>query len=277
MRPFPPEVLHDPIEPGPYRMAMGLTIVPEAAWFEVDALYPTETAEKSRLLTERHADVVALTPGSEAARREALAMVLANLRTHHPDLLTETDADPLEQAARLVQEDMCLIQDAVFTAGVVCFPSRWRLRDKIGKPLAEVHGPVPVYAERLANPVDRFMHHLKPDRIAMRFNWSVLDDPELFQPAGKWRSDRNDAITAENAGDTLFVRVERQTLRLLPVSGAILFGIRVHVYPLWRFAASAARVAAAVRALPEAIARYKSLPSIQAPLLAWLDRQGQAS
>ena len=277
MRSFAPEVLHDPIEPGPYRMAMGLTTVPEAAWFEIDALYPAEIGEKRQLLAAHHADVVAFTPGSEAARHEALAMVLANLRTWHPDLLAETDADPLEQAARLVQEDLCLIQDAAFTAGVVCFPSRWRLRDKIGKPLAEVHGPVPVYAERLANPVDRFMHHLKPDRIAMRFNWSVLDDPELFQPAGKWRSDRNDAITAENAGDTLFVRVERQTLRLLPVSGAILFGIRVHVYPLWRFAASAARVAAAVRALPEAIARYKSLPSIQAPLLAWLDRQGQAS
>ena len=151
------------------------------------------------------------------------------------------------------------------------------MRDKIGKPLAEVHGPVPVYAERLANPVDRFMRHLKPDRIAMRLNWSILDDSALFQPEGKWRSERNDAITADNAGDTLFVRVERQTLRLLPVSGAVLFGIRVHVYPLRRFAISAARVAAAVRALPDAIVRYKSLPAIQAPLLAWLDRQGQAS
>ena len=258
-------------------MAMGLTTVPEAAWFEVDALYPQEIAEKRRLLAERQAEVVAFDEGSEAARHEALAMVRGNLRAYRPDLLAETDADPLEQAARLVQEDLCLIQDAVFTAGVVCFPSRWRLRDKIGKPLAEVHGPVPVYADKLARPVDRFMQHLKPDRIAMRLNWSIVDDPALFQPEGKWRSERNDAVTAENAGDTLFVRVERQSLRLLPVSGAVLFGIRVHVYPLHRFAASAARVAAAVRALPDAIARYKSLPAIQAPLLAWLDRQGPQS
>jgi len=277
VRPFPPEFLHDPIEPGPYRMAMGLTTVPEPAWFEIDALYPQEIAEKRRLLAERHADVVAFAEGSEAARLEALAMVRRNLRAYHPNLPSEAAGDPLEQAARLVQEDLCLIQDAVFTAGVVCFPSRWRLRDKIGKPLAEVHGPVPVYPDRLARPVDRFMHHLKPDRIAMRLNWSIVDDPALFQPEGKWRGEHNDAVTAENAGDTLFVRVERQTLRLLPVSGAVLFGIRVHVYPLHRFAASAARVAAAVRALPDAIARYKSLPAIQAPLLAWLDRQGPLS
>ena len=38
----------------------------------------------------------------------------------------------------------------VFTAGVLCFPSRWRLMEKIGKPLSAVHGPVPLYADRLA-------------------------------------------------------------------------------------------------------------------------------
>ena len=168
MRPLPEEVLHDPIEAGPYRMAMGLTAVPDAEWFEVDALYPAEIAEKRRLLAERHAEVVAFGPGSESAREEAHAMILANLRTWHPDLRLEADADPLERAARLVQEDLCLIQEAVFIAGVVCFPSRWRLREKIGRPLAEVHGPVPLYADRLARPVDRFMRHLQPDRIVVR-------------------------------------------------------------------------------------------------------------
>ena len=47
-------------------------------------------------------------------------------------------------------------------------PSRWRLHEKLGKPLALVHGPVPFYGERLATPVDRFMARGKPGQIASR-------------------------------------------------------------------------------------------------------------
>jgi hypothetical protein len=39
-------------------------------------------------------------------------------------------------------------------------------------------------------------------------------------------------VTPENAGEALFVRSERQTLRRLPETGAILFTIGVHVAPL---------------------------------------------
>ena len=137
-----------------------------------------------------------------------------------------------------------------------------------------MHGPVPFYAERLATPVDRFMAKVKPGHIASRLNWSVLDDPAMFQPTGKWREQRNTAITPDNAGDRLYLRVERQTLRRLPQSGAILFGIRVHSYPLARAIttpAAASRLAEAVRALPEATVHYKSLKVFGPALLAWLD------
>lgn len=302
MRPLPEQVLHDPVEAGPYRMPMGLITIPEGAWFEIDALYPSEMAEKRLLLRNRYDEVFAAQPGSDAARVEALVMISVNLTAHHPDWFTQEGAilrnqltgeawdmgapehDPLELASRLVQEDLCLIQNGpegpVFTAGSLCFPSRWRLNEKIGCPLAAVHGPVPLYAGRLAGPVDRFMRHLRPDRIASRLNWSILDDPALFQPGGKWRDDINDTVTPANAGQTLFLRVERQTLRLLPGSTAVLFGIRVHVYPLRRAidgAAAAQRMAAAVRALPEAIARYKSLPSFRTALLGWLDGQARTN
>ncbi len=293
MRPLPAEIVHDPIETGPYRMAMGLTIVAAREWFEIDTLYPAELAEKSRLLAERHAEVFAALPGSEAASDEALSLIADHLCREHPDwfvrngdILTNRltnearnlrDGHPLEQAGRMVQEDLCLIQNRpegpVFTAALLCFPSRWRLKDKIGRPLADVHAPVPLYADRLATPVDRFMRHLRPGRIAGRLNWSVVADPALFQPTGKFVADRNASITADNAADRLFLRVERQTLRRLPVSDAILFGIRVHVYPLRRVASP--RLADAVRALPADIARYKSLPAFREALLAWLATTGE--
>jgi hypothetical protein len=296
MVPLPPEAVHLSFEPGRFRMALGLFAVPDSAWFEIDALYPDEMRQRRCLLAEQHADVFATTLESDAARQEALVMIVANLATHHPAWFTrdghtlhnhltgeawqipDPGCDPLECAGRLVQEDLCLIQTAdqtpVFTAGVLCFPSRWRLLEKIGKPLAAVHGPVPFYADRLARAVDRFMRQVKPGHIASRLNWSVLDNPALFQPTGKWRQAEDPAITAINAGDRLFLRVERQTLRRLPRSGAIVFGIRVHSYPLRGIVTGpvlAGRLASAVRALPSDVMHYKSMLPFQAALLAWLD------
>lgn len=296
MRGLPEQAVHLPFEPGPYRMAMDLVAVPEAAWFEIDQHYLPEMAEKQRLLTAARDDVFAATPASDAARGEALALIVAALTLHHPDWFSRDGAvlrnhltgetwdipsvDPLELAGRLVQEDLCLIQNSedgpVFTAATLCFPSRWRLLDKIGKPLSAVHGPVPFYADRLARPVDRFMRHLRPGHIASRLNWSLLDDPALFQPGGKWRVDGGTDITVENAGSRVFLRVERQTLRRLPTSGAVLFGIRVHVYPLDRVIERpdrAASLAEAVRALPAEIQHYKSLLPFREALLGWLEVQ----
>ena len=50
MTPLPPETIHLPFEAGPYRMAMGLVAVPESEWFQIDAKYPSELAERQRLL-----------------------------------------------------------------------------------------------------------------------------------------------------------------------------------------------------------------------------------
>jgi hypothetical protein len=275
-------------------MAMDLVSVPEADWFEFDELYLPEMAEKRRLLTSSYDEVFAATPVSDAARAEALELIVTALTTHHPDWFSRDGAelrnhltgeawkpgslDPLDLAGRLVQEDLCLIQNdnagPVFTAASLCFPSRWRLLDKVGKPLSAVHGPVPFYADRLAAPVDRFMRHLKAGHIASRLNWSLLDDPALFQPGGKWRVDRASDITVTNAGSRIFLRVERQTLRRLPETGAVLFGIRVHVYPLDKVIDSsdrAATLAEAVRALPAEVQHYKSLLPFRAALLAWLE------
>lgn len=296
---LPAEVVHLPFEDGPFRMAMGLLACPEAEWFELDDRYPAEMAERRDLLATRHAEVFAACPGSEAARAEVLALVAGHLPRHHPhwfrrdgarlhNLLTgerwdlaAPGCDPLELAGRLVQDDLCLIRPdpagPVLEAAVLCAPSRWRLAEKIGRPLLAVHGPVPLYAERLGAPVDRFMQHLKPGRIALRMNWSVVDSPALFQPGGKHRTQRDTGITAANAGERLHLRTERQTFRRLPQAGSVLFGIRVHSTPLARIAGipgAAARLAAAVRALPEPMQVYKSLPVYRDALLDYLDTAG---
>jgi len=297
---LPSEAIYLPFETGPYRMAMGLTTVSDNAWFEIDECYVDEMEQRRRLLAERHKDVFGSLEASDAARAETLREVAANLTRHASQwfardgvllrnaLTGETwniaapPCDPLELAGRLVQEDLCVIQQSdqgpIFTAALLCFPSRWRLHEKLGNPLVAVHGPVPFYAERLATPVDRFMAKVRSGHIASRLNWSVLDDPAMFQPAGRWREQQNTAVTPDNAGERLYLRVERQTLRRLPQSGAILFGIRVHCYALERAIvspAAALRLAEAVRGLPEATMHYKSLNAYGPALLAWLDARSR--
>lgn len=292
---LPREKIHLPFDAEPYRMAMGLTAHAPSELIELDDRYPAEMGERRRLLAAHRDEVLIAAPGSEAAGREMLSHLAIYLPARFPEIfartpgalvnrmtdetLTLADHDPLELAGRLVQEDLCLIDptDAgpILMAGVVCFPSRWRLAEKIGKPLPSVHEHVPLYAERLARPVDRFMAYVKPGKLAVRLNWSIMDDPALFQLAGKFRGEHNAAITPDNASEGLFLRVERQSLSLLPDSGYVLFGIRVHVYKLARVVAQpaiAARLAAAVRELPEEMARYKSLLPFRDALLTHLDR-----
>jgi hypothetical protein len=296
---LPAQAMHLPFEDGPFRMAMGLVACPPGDWFELDACYPAELAERRALLADRRAEVFAACPGSDAARAEVLATVADHLAAHHPGwfrragahlenlltgerwILDQPSPDPLEIAGLLVQEDLCVIRPTadgpVLDAAVLCAPSRWRLAEKIGRVLLDVHAPVPFYADRLGSAVDRFMRSLKPGRIALRMNWSVVDDPALFQPTGKFRGARDPSITAANAGARLYLRTERQTFRLLERSGSVLFGIRVHSHPVARVAALpgvAPRLAAAIRALPEPMQRYKSLPAYGAALLEYLDAAG---
>jgi hypothetical protein len=85
----------------------------------------------------------------------------------------------------------------------------------------------------------------------------------------------NAAITADTARDLVFLRIERQTLRRLPDSGAICFGIRIYQNPLRDLEAepqTAGRLAEAVRQLPERVLAYKSVNVFKRPVLDYLDR-----
>jgi hypothetical protein len=283
-------------------MALGLTSVPEAEWLEIDDRYGDQMALRRRLLADRRGEVLASTAGSAAAERELLDTLGTHLTTWFPDWFSRVgdvlhnrldgrrwtiagDGEaPLAIVGQLVQEDFCLLAQEAdglrLIAAVLCFPSRWRLGDKIGQLLAPIHGPVPGYQERLARPVDRFLSQLRQTRLAARLNWSVIDDPALFQPTGHGRVDGASDITVANAGERLVLRVERQSFRRLPHSGAIVFGIRIHVTKLAAVVAAgpdeAARLAGAVRALPPEMARYKSLAPFRAALLGYLDARNAA-
>jgi dimethylamine monooxygenase subunit A len=278
-----PRKLHLPYEAAPFRMALGVTALREPDWIEIDDAALVQIAERRRLLAGHRAEVLAALPGTEPLCIELRELIEAHLRAYHPGWIVparDENDHPLAAIGHQVAEDFCLLEVGPegprLVAALLCFPSRWRLADKIGRPMLAIHKPVPTYAETLGRPVDRFLGALKPGRLAMRLNWSIHEEPTLFQPGGHEREEHDASITAENAGDRLWLRVERQTFRLLPVNGTIVFGIRSHVTPLGEVTAlpgEAARLAAAVRGIPPELERYKSLRPFRGALLDYLDRQ----
>jgi dimethylamine monooxygenase subunit A len=254
---------------GPPWLTMGLARVPETEWLLVDDQRPAELAERGRLLAERHDEVFAALPGTEAAGAEVLGLVTGWLAARGHDASPLAGVHPLEAAGRLVQEDLVLMverdDDCHLDAACLCFPSHWRLADKLGRPTSAVHRPVPGYEEELAARVDRFLARLRPGVVTARRNWSVHPSAALFAPVPPPHA----------AGADLWLRSERQTLRRLSSSGAVLFTIRVQQTPfasLFDRPDVAGRLAARLRAQPSAFTGYQGLAPSLTEVLAGLDQ-----
>jgi hypothetical protein len=86
------------------------------------------------------------------------------------------------------------------------------------------------YDSELSDRVDRLHDRLTVDRPVWRRNWFVSPTDELHLPA----EPQGLVIPSEIGpdGTPMWIRSERQTLRLLPRTGAILFTSRVQLAPL---------------------------------------------
>lgn len=222
------------------RLKMGLAKLEEADWLQPS---PDLTARCAAFAA--HPEAVSVTPQAEAAGEELAAML--------------GTTGGLAGAAQSVWEDMCLLSRAEdedtyrLIGAAVAFPSDWEPASKIGLPLIALHKPIHGYAEQLASGVDAFMAKLTAGPIYGRCNWFIAPVPDLRWSDPRPASEAFAHVTAANAGETLFVRCERQTLRRLPQSQAILFTIGIYVEPLAALPAEQiAWLAAALAAQPEA-------------------------
>ncbi|MGA7833893.1 MAG: DUF3445 domain-containing protein [Acidimicrobiales bacterium] len=216
-----------PIDPRGFRLAMGMRPLNLATWLELDERRDDELELKDELLSSSYDVVVATEPEGDAASHELLDEVKSFLVAYHPLVSTATDSSehPIVQASRLAQEDFCVLvrEDAWrLRAACVCFPSRWDLARKIGTTLDDIHSPIPGYDEALSTPTNSFFDRLRPERSYWRLNWTLLDRPDLYQPHVPRGSPSGELAD-------WFFRVERQTLRQLPRTSAIVFTIHTYV------------------------------------------------
>jgi hypothetical protein len=260
----------------PEAFKIGLAPIPVSAWFEDSDHDPWP--RKAHLLETCPSLVWGETPGSLSAQEEALEMIAA-WTGRRPGLSTTTA--PLLRAAALVEDDLCLMERRdgpwILTAASLFSGSFFTPAAAVGLALGALHQPVPGFDAGFLTLVARIFDHLAPDLVLQRRNWSLVASGDLSLPDLALVRRRIQDLAVDDAPTALFIRSERQTIRRLPQSGAILFTIRI-----WREAfgevlsrtdrrlAFASAFRAALDAPDGAVSRYKGL-ALYAPLvLPWL-------
>jgi len=253
--------IHTPYDGSSKLFQIGLKQLDPANWIEIDDSFDFQLAEKRRIHAEHGAEVFVAEDGTEDAQAEVLALIRAHLPARFPERYQVEDGNltvaghpeldsletqgmpPLKHASLLVQEDLIVMRRGEngwrLAAGALCFPSSWVLTEKFGKPMSEIHEPVPGFGPgtRNADLIDRMFDRLQVVQPVERFNWSIQSGEALYHPLSN--DERIDRATGRptrfpdmESAARAFIRVERQTLRKLPVCGDILFTIRIHLDPL---------------------------------------------
>jgi hypothetical protein len=225
-----------PVDGKPDRMHVGARALDLTKWIEINSDYDVDLAQKRDLLSRKHDEVFVSIPLGDGGSREVLELFSEHLPRIFPErwsggVTVDKNLHPLEAASLLVQEDLCVMsqvgKDWILSAASLCFPSRWDVRDKIGKNLLGIHGPVPHYEKAIGAATQNIFDKLTVERPVWRVNWTVMDSGELHQPTAVRSPDAME-INSSNIEQGLYFRRERQTLRKLPNSGDILFTIRTY-------------------------------------------------
>ncbi|PLP57023.1 hypothetical protein CYK37_22550 [Mesorhizobium loti] len=294
-RPLPP---YTPYDGSSKPFAIGLKPLELDHWLEIDGYFAAQLAEKHRLYRELSDKVFVEEADTRDAQREVLEFVETHMGQYHAPALLEArtlgttgsgalaDA-PLVTASLMTQDDLILMRRSDdgwrLAAGSLCFPSSWSLTEKFGKPLHKIHDPVPGFGTgtRPADIISRMFDNLQGQAVE-RFNWSVQANDALYHPLSDRQRIARSALRGSNFPDSdinahAFIRVERQTLRKLPVSRDILFTIRIYLDPLAMLARhpDRARIAAGFAVqlgeLDEAQLDYKGLIADRDRLVTYLD------
>lgn len=182
--------------------------------------------------------------------------------------------DWIQQWTSACEPDWVVLSDGLtdeprVLGGEVVFPSSWSLPEKLGLPLSAVHGPVPGLETALGKSIQTFFSRLAPDASWERDNWGLSADAELNHHPAR----RLPALDASARLATTWLRLERQFLTRLPLTGCLLFGIRVSHHRLDELVdvpSVAASLTRFLETMSEEVARYKGLILARESLLGEL-------
>lgn len=286
-------------------------------WIELDNHYLRFHADKARRLAERGSKCVKVDstdPRVYDATLELLEELAAYLTERYPQMFKRTPVgltnlltneafdtrpdqitvngvreSPMSLCARLTQDDLAIMIEKpdgqyYLLAGAILLAGFWRLEDKFGMPLSEIHtsGDVPGFKEKLEKGMLNFFRRVKPEAPVLRNNYFIQVDDELAWSSSIGPEDSQEGTigwgTAEKnkAIEHHMFRSERQSLRRLPRSGGVVFTIRTYFLPVVEICEEPfvpGRLASAVRSWGEDVARYKGREKYGDVLLEYLDQK----
>jgi hypothetical protein len=167
-----------------------------------------------------------------------------------PDFLSQVGLEVAEDLAAIrVQGDrhwLSLLH--------VCFPSGWRVGDKIGRTFASIHAPVAGMGH-LNRKEQQIVHSMVTKPPMVRFTWGLTGDrqlnhdPDFYQPCP--------------TPTHYYLRVERQVIWGLPAVQAAVFTIRTYLRDCLRLTPA------------EYGALYRAIATMDSPSLTYkgIDRQ----
>jgi hypothetical protein len=276
----------------PHVLQMGLSPMQKDAWIETDddlPLYVQHKRNARKLYRDRvYRAECASVPAQLELREKLRAHLLHsadNVYFVRDNTLccsladcsgSEDDSETLWSTSLWVADDLVLMEERngeyCLTAASLCSPSHWLLEEKFGRPMREIHDPVPGFNREISSSIDRFFAHLKPSHPVVRFNWSLQAEYRLAQFP---------SCEPEISRETeLYYRCERQSVVRLPATGAIAFTIRVYLHPLAQLTRTTGAMSALFSAIdntPATVARYKDFDSLAIPLAKYKNLQNTLS
>ncbi|KAL8848892.1 MAG: hypothetical protein Q9221_006117 [Calogaya cf. arnoldii] len=296
-------LLYRPFNYGPkYANTMGLRRMPWDEWIELDNQFPQFHESKRSRIAEMGGTCARTEPEALNAAYELLEEFSDYLSQRYPSLYKRTDAgidnlltgehfniverplkeDPMQMAARLLQDDFALLIEKpdgqyYLYAGAILMPGVWNLDERMGMPLSQIHidhGKVPGFKEKLERGVMSLFRRIQPDAPVQRNTWYIqgldsVDEEGFSKGAGKT------GMPVEN----FHFRTERQSIRRLPRSGAVVFLFRTYFLPIVDMVDEPyvpGRLASAIRSWDDDMAKYKGRHTFEEVLLPYLDGKHEA-
>jgi hypothetical protein len=228
-------------------------------WLELENTYAERVVQRQELFEKYGPSVLQTLPGSEIACKELMEMCLQFLCARYPKcfrlnaetmtfenlvLNTTTDlnaTEPMHVLLQNVPEDFAIMLRNPdtgiysFRAGVICSSLGWNLGTKIGMKLHEIHAPIPDYKEKMQFSMDRYFAKKPTDKPIQRGSWGLEIDEPLFMPPGDPHEKLRDLQDPTHTVDRCRLRVDWQTLRRLPLSGAVVFNFKGLFTPVSEF------------------------------------------
>jgi dimethylamine monooxygenase subunit A len=263
-----------------YRFHMGLRPGDPFRFFQPAPNHSVILAERCHWLDSHPDEHAALEPDGVDLLNETidLAIQLKSIPPAMASTLRSLDgADPLARCidfGKQWEPDFLLLREDPerslrLVGGVVCFPSGWALREKLGLDVTTIHGVVPRLNETLNRQIRTFFQRLPPGVAWERENWGLAGSPDLNRHPHRALPMLNERATWAH----IWVRIEHQLfLRLQQIQG-VLFGIRVTVHPLAEAIGRHGIARGLLRALatmPPEVLAYKGLTAASPSLIRHL-------